>query len=195
MPTPEEQQLLTALQAGSESALDQLFRQYYADLCRAVYRVLPDRTIAEDLVQDVFLDVWRKRENLSIKTSARAYLRRAAVNKTLNYIRDQRLHVEDEEKMPIGAAAKTPGALQLMEASELQEHLLQAIDLLPERCRLVFVLSRFEELSNKEIATQLEVSVKTVENQMTKALKLLRSALQSYMSVLIGLISTLVNIL
>lgn len=183
----DDQALIEALQAGQESALDTLFRAHYAYLCQSVYRVLPDRNMAEDLVQEVFYELWRKRENLKIQQSVRAYLRRAAVNKTLNYIRDQRLLVEDEESMPLSLASTQPGAVQQLEMEELKAQMYAAIGALPERCRLVFVLSRFEHLSNKDIANQLDVSVKTVENQMTKALKLLRRAMTDYLAVLIHL--------
>lgn len=184
--SPDDQALVEALRAGQESALDTLFRAHYAYLCQSVYRVLPDRNMAEDLVQEVFYELWRKREKLNIQQSVRAYLRRAAVNKTLNYIRDQRLLVEDEESMPLGVASTQPGAVEQMEVKEMKERMYAAIDTLPERCRLVFVLSRFEHLSNKDIAHQLEVSVKTVENQMTKALKILRHAMGDYLTVLFG---------
>ena len=191
---PDDQALVEALRAGQESALDTLFRTHYAYLCQSVYRVLPDRNMAEDLVQEVFYELWRKRENLHIQQSVRAYLRRAAVNKTLNYIRDQRLLVEDEESMPLGVASTQPGAVQQMEVQELKEQMYAAIDALPERCRLVFVLSRFEHLSNKDIADQLTVSVKTVENQMTKALKILRSAMGDYLTVLFGFWELITNL-
>lgn len=177
---PSNGDLLAALRNGDERALDQIFHDHYAYLCRAVYRVLPDAVMAEDLVQEVFLELWRKRAQLNISQSLRAYLRRAAINRTLNYIRDQKLVVDDEAAMPIHLSSQESNALQQLQAEELEDHLKLAIDRLPERCRLVFGLSRFEGLSNKEIATQLSVSIKTVENQMTKALKLLRSALANY---------------
>lgn len=137
-------------------------------------RILPDSGLAEDLVQEVFLELWRKRSGIQIQISFRAYLRRAAVNKTLNYLRDQRLPISDEEFMPFQLASSTPQADETLETSELKEEIDRAISALPERCRQVFVLSRFEELSAKEIADLLDISPKTVENQMTKALKSLR---------------------
>lgn len=137
-------------------------------------RMLPDAGLAEDLVQEVFLELWRKRSGIQIQISFRAYLRRAAVNKTLNYLRDQRLPISDEEHLPFQLASSTPQADETLETSELKEEIDRAISALPERCRQVFVLSRFEELSAKEIADLLDISPKTVENQMTKALKSLR---------------------
>lgn len=178
---PPEEAVLAALNKGEEWALDNLFRAHYAFLCQAVFRVIGDRNLAEDLVQEVFYELWRKRATLKINQSLRAYLKRSAVNRTLNYIRDQRLVVDDESAMPFDLASDQVGAVQQLEADELQVQIEAAIGDLPERCRLVFGLSRFEEMSNKEIASHLDISVKTVENQMTKALRMLREKLSPYL--------------
>jgi RNA polymerase sigma-70 factor (ECF subfamily) len=183
----DNHQLLIALQNGDESALDKLFRTHYSYLCQTVYRVLPDRVLAEDLVQEVFYDLWRKREKLNVQQSWRAYLRRSAINRTLNYIRDQKMIVDDETALPFDMSSEDADAGKLMEVDELKADITQAINALPERCRLVFSLSRFELLSNKEIAQHLDVSIKTVENQMTKALKLLRNRLSDHLLTLFGL--------
>lgn len=185
-----DQHLLTALKNGQESALDELFRSYYTYLCRAVYKVLPDKHIAEDIVQEVFYELWRKRDRLQIKQSVSAYLRRAAINKTLNHIRAQKAPVDDETYLPINLTNKMASAQQNLQADELKDLINETIDLLPERCRLIFTLSRHEEMSNKEIATHLDLSIKTVENQMTKALKLLKAALAPYLLAWISILLT-----
>jgi RNA polymerase sigma-70 factor (ECF subfamily) len=179
--SPPEETVLAALNNGEEWALDNLFRAHYTYLCQAVFRVIGDRNLAEDLVQEVFYELWRKRATLTIQQSLRAYLKRAAVNRTLNYIRDQRLIVDDESALPYDLASEQVGVVQQLEADELQEQIEAAISELPERCRLVFGLSRFEEMSNKEIAAHLDISVKTVENQMTKALRMLRKKLTPHL--------------
>jgi RNA polymerase sigma-70 factor (ECF subfamily) len=191
-PTPEEQNLLRELGRGEQSALDSLFRLHYAYLCRAVYRVLPDSHRAEDLVQEVFLDLWRKRDRLQINQSVRAYLRRAAVNKTLNFIRDQKLAVADESQLPYDLRTDEAGAQQQLQVAELQAEIDQAIQGLPERCRIIFGLSRFEDMSNQAIADALGISVKTVENQMTKALRLLKVALARHLPLYWGAIVWLI---
>ncbi|WP_367388709.1 RNA polymerase sigma-70 factor [Lewinella sp. LCG006] len=177
---PPEETVLAALNKGEEWALDNLFRAHYTYLCQAVFRIIGDRNLSEDLVQEVFYQLWRKRSSLNINQSLRAYLKKAAVNRTLNYIRDQRLIVDDESALPFDLASEQMGAIEKLETEELQAQIEAAISDLPERCRLVFGLSRFEEMSNKEIAAHLEISVKTVENQMTKALRLLREKLSPY---------------
>lgn len=175
-----DQELLKLLETDRDKAIELLFRQYYSLVTYAVYRVLPDRAVAEDLAQEVFFDLWRKREKLNITSSLKAYLRRAAVNRTLNYIRDKKMNFEDEEKMPELRSNATT-IFQKLEVEELQERINEAVDSLPERCRAVFSLSRFEEMSYKEIAEKLDISVKTVENQISKALSIMRTALGPFM--------------
>ena len=169
------------LAQDSDQAIVLIFRLHYRFICQAVYRVIPDQNLAEDLAQEIFLELWRKRDQLQVNTSLKAYLRRAAVNRSLNYIRDRKISFElDDSQAPIASGLPTIG--QQLEAEELQRYIDQAIDQLPDRCRVVFVLSRFEQLSYAEIAESLDISVKTVENQISKALKLLRAALGPYLS-------------
>ncbi|MEM6966056.1 MAG: RNA polymerase sigma-70 factor [Bacteroidota bacterium] len=175
-----DQQLINSLQNGDDRAMDVLFRRYYSYICRAVFRVLKDSNLAEDIAQEVFLGLWKKRDNLNITTSVQAYLKRAAINKSLNYIRDQKIKFDDEEKMPPLPNNQSTTQQQL-EAEDLQQQINQAISELPEKCRLVFTLSRFEEMSYQEIADQLNISKKTVENQISKALKYLRAAVKGTM--------------
>ncbi|HFC01018.1 MAG TPA: RNA polymerase sigma-70 factor [Phaeodactylibacter sp.] len=171
-----DQELISSLQNGKEQAMDILFRRHYSSICRAVYRILKDNNLSEDIAQEVFLGLWKKRENLNITSSVQAYLKRAAINKSLNYIRDQRIKLNDEVEMPL-LSNNQSSTQQQLEADDLQKIINQTIDNLPKRCRVIFVLSRFEEMSYKEIATELNISIKTVENQISKALKILRTAL------------------
>ena len=172
-----DQELITSLQNGDESAMDLLFRRHYKSICRSVYRILKDNNLAEDIAQEVFLGLWKKRDKLKITTSVQAYLKRTAVNKSLNFIRDQKIKFDDEEKMPVQYNNQSTSQ-QKLEADDLQNLINDSIDLLPEKCRLVFTLSRFEEMTYQEIANELNISIKTVENQISKALKFLRKALK-----------------
>ena len=169
-------QLIEMLKANDERAISMIFKQHYAFLCQAILRVINDTYVAEDLAQDVFHDLWKRRDTLEISTSIKAYLRRAGINKTLNYIRDKKVKWDDEDKLP-KLTSSAPGALEELESRDLEQLIDDTIDGLPERCRLIFTLSRFEEMSYMEISKELDISVKTVENQMSKALKILRSAL------------------
>ncbi len=175
-PNYTDSELMALLKSDSKKAIDILFRMHYSFMCKSVYRIIRNQEKAEDLAQDVFYELWKKRETLEIRTSVRAYLKRAINNKALNYIRDQRMKFDSDEDHP---NLKTPQASsqQHLEAEELQKIINETIKQLPERCRIVFSLSRFEELSYKEIAEKLNISTKTVENQISKALKLLRQAI------------------
>lgn len=175
-PSEKDQELLRLLEEDPDRGIERIFRQYYAYVCQAVYRILPDESLVEDLCQEVFLELWRKRSTLEVKTSLRAYLRRAAVNRTLNFIRDRKVTF-DEQREELPLASPFSGALQDLEAKDLEQLIDRAIDQLPERCRLVFVLSRFHEMSYQQIADELDISIKTVENQISKALKYLREML------------------
>jgi len=171
-----DQEILERLQAGDEAGMEMLFRQYYGYLCRVVVRVLGDEHLAEDLVQEVFFEVWKKRAHLQVNLSLRGYLRRAAVNRTLNFLRDQKVDTRTSDPVP-ELGGNLPGSVQLLEARETERLIERAVQALPPRTRLVFVLSRYEDLSNQQIAEELGISPKTVENQMTRALKILREAL------------------
>lgn len=176
-----DEYILETLQTNDSLAMELMFRKYYAYLCKTVVRVLSDEHTAEDLAQEVFFDVWRKRDDISVNTSLRGYLRRAAMNKTLNFIRDRKIKWDDEDKLAVKASEETSAELEL-EGQDLERSIHEAIDLLPERCRLVFTLSRFEEMTNQQIADELTISVKTVENQMTKALKMLKAVIGPFLA-------------
>ena len=172
-----DEKLLSLLQTDSDLAIDRIFRKYYP-LCKSVaIRILKDQHIAEDITQEVFMELWKKRNQHHINTALKAYLRRSVTNRCLNFIRDQKIVFDGEDKLPDWSPATSHNALSNMEANELSDALHKVIDALPERCRVVFMLSRFEELRYQEIAEQLDISIKTVENQISKALRLIRRSL------------------
>ena len=176
-----EQQLLSALRFGNEGALRQIFDRHYPLLLSDIYRLIPDESTCQDLAQELFVDLWNKRESLDIHTSLRAYLRRAAVNKALNHIKaTRRMQLEDTDDLGQLADTSSADSLRKEKQESLEDALHAAIGGLPEKCRVVFNLSRFEQLSHREIAEKLGISVKTIENQITKAMKMLRDALTKH---------------
>lgn len=183
-----EDELRALFRNAPEEAIDILFREYYATICRSVLKIIPDPAIAEDIAQEVFFELWRKRDRINIKISFGAYLRRAARNRSLNYLRDNKITPEGEDLL---AQIEYPLAKidQKMAADDLQILIDKAIDQLPDRCRLVFTLSRFEDMSYQQIADELDISIKTVENQIAKALRLLRKVLSPYLSLFVGLLT------
>ena len=167
-------QLLARLARGEEPAFREAFERHYGYLVAVAYRYVGDQAKARDLSQDVYADLWGKRDRLRVETALRPYLRRAVVNRCLNYLkRERRVDFAAHEDLP-ARAQRDP---DLAEAGELRDAIAATLAALPERCRVVFELSRHEQLANREIAERLGVSVKTVENQMTKALRRLREAL------------------
>ena len=160
--------------------MELVFRQYYQDVFLAVVRVVSAADLAEDITQEVMFDFWKNHRRISISTSLRAYLRRAGVNKALNHIRDSK-HKWDSDDELEREQSPALNAREQMEHDELENVVDQAIDSLPEKCRLVFVLSRFEELTYQEIADKLGISPKTVENQISRALRILRELLGPYL--------------
>lgn len=173
--------MLSSLRFGNEGALRQIFDRHYPLLLNDIYRLIPDESTCQDLAQELFVDLWHKREELDIHTSLRAYLRRAAVNKSLNYIKSaRRLQFEEADELTYLPDTTVLDIQKRENQESLEEALHEAIRTLPEKCRIVFNLSRFEQLSHREIAEKLGISVKTIENQITKAMKLLRDALSNY---------------
>ncbi len=167
------------LQQGDESGLRWLFDRYYKVLVADAHRILKDPDACQDMVQDAFAALWIRRKTLVIQHQVGGYLRRTVVNKTLNYLKtSKRLQFGDEAAW-VDMEAEEPAGGKEDRHVALEHAVHTAIDQLPEKCRLVFVLSRFEDKSNREIAEALGISVKTVENQMTKALRVLRSILHN----------------
>lgn len=174
--------ILTRLRANDKSVLKELFQAYYPSVCKTIHRFIRDKNLVEDLAQEVFLRFWQKRQKLNITSSVKAYLHRMAVNEALAYLRKNKRY-QEEEFTPAIASGEEAGAEEQYLYSELEDHIKAAINSLPPKCRTVFQLSRFEELTYKEIAEKMDISVKTVENQMGKALKVLRKKLQSYLHI------------
>lgn len=180
-PDLSDQHWLTALRSGDESALRAIFDRHYLLLLGDIYRLIPDEDTCKDLAQEIFVELWRKRRDIDIHTSLRAYLRRSAINRALNHIKANRRTVLVEQDEREEQADERESEQQSHERQEnLERALHQAIDQLPEKCRLVFSLSRFENMSHREISEQLGISVKTIENQITKAMRLLREAMRKY---------------
>ncbi len=179
---------LARLRRADEAAwLEAVFREFYAPIGQVVYRVVPDRAAVEDLLQDVFLRLWQGRATVPELASHRAYLTRAALNAALRYTaRGQRQ--ASWETAEAAAPAVAPEALAALHHADTETAVAAALALLPPQCRVVFELSRYEELSYQQIAETLEISPKTVENHMGKALRVLRGALAGALRNLYGVL-------
>jgi RNA polymerase sigma-70 factor (ECF subfamily) len=186
-------QLLTTLQAGDITAFEMIFKTYYQSLCNYAYSFVQDRDEAEEIVQGTFLSVWEKKDSLSIHTGVKPYLYAMVRNASLNVLKHAKIKKQHAELELTVAERSTESVTRSVMASELEERIFKALNKLPEQCRLAFKLSRFEELKYAEIAEQLNISVKTVENQMGKALKIMREQLKDYLPLLIMLMNGFLN--
>lgn len=179
-PVADDRTLLERLNTGDQAAFDAVFRAHYAHLVAFAQGMLRDRAAAEDVAQEVMLELWRRRGELAIQDSLRAYLLRATRNRALNQLRHANVQRRAEPHLMGEEAVAATGTAQLV-ASELREAIAQAVAELPPACREVFELSRGRGLRYAEIASTLGISVKTVESQMGKALKHLRSRLAGWL--------------
>jgi len=174
-----EQNLLNLLAAGDKAAFETLFKGYFKSLHRYALGILQDEATAEEIVQQVFYKIWERKSRLKVHTSFRAFLYTAVYNECINYIKHKQHKTRYHSHVQYTHEQSTlsSGITDRMEANELAKRLLTAIAEFPEQCGLLFCLSRFEELKYREIADKLGISVKTVEAQVTKAMKILRKKL------------------
>ena len=176
----DDRDLLNRLKAGDQAAFDSIFRTHYAHCVGFAQGLLRDRSAAEDVAQEVMLELWRRRADVTIQESLRAYLLRATRNRSLNQLRHANVQRRAEPHIAGEEAVAATGASELV-AGELRDAIAAAIAELPPGCREVFQMSRTQGLRYAEIASTLGISVKTVESQMGKALKHLRNRLASWL--------------
>lgn len=170
----EDHILSMRIKQGDEKAFKTLFDTYYTSLCRFANIYLYDYWKCEEIILDIFMTIWVHRASISIKQSFKSYLFKAAKNRILNVLRDTRFSAVSMDQLPADIASTIESSL---ESEQLQHIIIEAICALPPRCKEVFQLSREGELSNKEIAVQLGISIKTVEAQMSKAIRIIKSKL------------------
>lgn len=176
----ESNDLLERLRQGDEAAFDSIFREWYPSLVRSAESIVRSRAVAEEVVQDVMLELWRRRESLAKDSSPQAYLFQSTRNRALNHIRHERVEQKSEPELIRQTEMSASAHSQLVE-EEIEAALKTAVSELPDRCREVFELSRTHGLKYAEIATTLGISVKTVEAQMGKALRTLRVKLAPWL--------------
>lgn len=166
---------------GNEKAFETLFKRYYQMLRKVAQYMLDDLEQAEELVQDAFVNIWEKRSNVNPDASFKNYLITAVRNRCLNHIKaKKKTHSIDDDEIwqeQLVADSRTEAAVNF---KEMHRAIEQAIDKLPEQCRIIFQLSRHEGMSYKEIAEALDIAPKTVENQIGRALKVLKVELKEY---------------
>jgi RNA polymerase sigma-70 factor, ECF subfamily len=176
---------IKALREGNHMAYELLFDKWYEPLCRYAYSILKDMDDAEDVVQKMFCKLWDQREMLNIKSSINSYLYRIVHNDCLNVVHQQTSHKEHNLSYISALDGSTDSVNEHLATNELQAAIDKALGALPPQCKRVFEMSRIELLSYSEIAKQLDISTNTVENHISKALKLLRVDLKEFLALCI----------
>jgi RNA polymerase sigma-70 factor (family 1) len=179
-------ELLDLLRLDDRKAFETLYNKYSGKVYQAAYNLFRDKDVCQDLVQELFIDLWAKRNKLNI-SSLEWYLKMSIKNRVLMYIRTQRATLDLSAIAMLTEKYTTDSKLIQNDISEI---LKNNIERLPEKCRQIFTLSRQEYLSNKEIASRLNISIKTVENQITIALRYLRTGLTDYLPLIIAAVLT-----
>jgi RNA polymerase sigma-70 factor (ECF subfamily) len=170
-----------------------LFRSHFVGLCYFAQKYVKDFETGKEIVQDAFISMWEKRETIDMDRPVKSYLTMVIHNKCTNYLRDNRkfdqyiLDIENLLDIPEYESSDS------LVADELKIKIDSAISELPEKCREIFVLNRYENLKYQEIANKLQISVKTVETQMSKALQHMRIRLAEFISVFLILLSSFLN--
>jgi RNA polymerase sigma-70 factor, ECF subfamily len=187
----KEQVMLRSTETGDmkqlsfkdKESFELLFRQYYQMLCSYAYRFVNDADTAEEIVQDLFYKIWEKRSEIQINTSEKSYLYSAVHNRCLKFIEHRNVESRYKSYYLMHGSEIDNAPPQNSNVRELQIIIDQTLDTLPERCGRIFRLNRFEGLKYQEIADKLAISIKTVEANMGKALKILRKNLKDYVEI------------
>ncbi len=169
----------------TENQFETIFKDYFEFLSNVAFAMIKDEDDSYDIVQQVFVKFWDKRFDVNIDDNIKAYLHRATINTSLNFIEKSKRSINTEEKkleiIPNQFVEKNTDFL----SGEVENAIKKAISELPEKCGVVFSLSRYSDMTNKEIADHLNVSVKAIEKHISRALKELRVKLKPYMNLLL----------
>lgn len=183
----QEEELIQQLKKGREEAYQNLFDKYYVSLYRMAIFYVADEFLAENVVEDCFIYIWRKREDLEIHSSLEGYLFTALRHISLNYLKkanknpETNFSVFSENSADLEYPSNESSILLKLAGQELDKKIENCIASLPEACRQVFYLSRFEDLTYKEISERQGISVNTVRYHIKNALGFLRKEVEDFM--------------
>jgi len=179
----EDWKIVNEIQKGNLKTFEVLFKKLYARLCNYANKFIHNLDVSEEIVQELFYTLWAKRDKLNINISLKSYLYRAVYNGCLQYLNHRTIEIKYENYSKKQYKVNNKDASEGIRLQELNEIISKTLNSLPERCRNIFHLNRFEGLKYREIAEKLSLSVKTIEADMSKALKLLRKNLKDYTEV------------
>ena len=180
--TIQDKARIKALRKGDIQEYELLFREYYKPMLSYALSLLRSQADAEEIVQDIFFMLWKNSQRLEIHTSFSAYLFKAVHNNCLQLIKKEKRKLDYQMMQQLKGEYDTSNPGEILQYNELSKRINNAIEELPENCRTIFKLSRFQGMKYSEIAEQLAINIKTVEANMTKALKYLRSHIDEYVA-------------
>jgi RNA polymerase sigma-70 factor (ECF subfamily) len=181
----DDPDIIRQLKQRDEKVFCSLFKSYFKRLRNYAFTFVGDDYVAEDIVQTIFFKLWERIEVLNFSDSIPAYLYRAVYHESLNTLKHNKVKKIYHVWLHRFMKDRTDTSHLRIQLDELEQRLGSAINDLPQQCRTIFQLSRFEELRYREIGSRLGISVKTVENQMGKALRILRTRLAEFLTLLI----------
>ena len=178
----EEKILIANVKDSNSSSFKKLFHQFHDQLFRFVVYRVQDADIAKDITQETFLRIWKKRQSLKPEKSFFSLLARISTNLCHDHFRYNEVRIRNKDHIPNFGKSHFDNPEEVTQAKEIEQIIRKLVNSkLPEKCRIIFILSRIEGLSNKEISFKLGLSIRTVENQIYRALKILRKHLINYL--------------
>jgi RNA polymerase sigma-70 factor (family 1) len=179
----DDESIWRNIQQKDLKTFERYYKEHYKSFFLIACKYLEDSNLAEEVVNDVFMKIWEDGNNISVEVSLKSYIYRAVINRSINLLQKIKKEQQLQEELPF--VFDQSYEMMKIEENELAIMLYAAIDNLPQQCRKVFELSRFEHLKQQEIADQLGISIKTVKNHITHALKELNKNLDNYMIIII----------
>ena len=189
--THEDHHIIIAIANDDKGAFESLFKSHYQPLCYYALKLLGEFDLSEEIVQGIFVNFWQKRSTLKIQSSVKSYLFQSVRNACYNHFKH--VQIKHQYEQHVSAHKDLADESDTLQVLELENKIADAVEKLPTERKRIFELSRFEGKKYGEIAGDLNISIKTVENQMGKALKFLREELADYLVVILVICTELLN--
>ena len=178
----DEKTLIKNVKDSNRNSFQKLFYQYHDQLFRFVVYRVQDADMAKDITQETFLRIWEKRESLQPEKSFFSLLARISTNLCYDHFRYTEVRLRNKDRIPDYGKSHFDNPEEVVQAKAIEEIIRKLVnEKLPQRCRVIFILSRLEGLSNQEISIKLDLSIRTVENQIYRALKILKKHMKKYL--------------
>lgn len=189
---PTEEIVWQQIRRGDIRAFESYYKDHYKEFFLASYKYVKTPELAKEIVNDVFLKIWEDAGKITIESSLKSYIYRSVINRSINALNKQKKVMQNQRELAY--LPQETYELREIETNELKVKLYKAIDDLPEQCKKVFLMSRFDDMKQKEIADKLGISIKTVKNHITHALKQISKSAGFSFIILMTLLNFFLNI-